>query len=226
MSLKLNNAQQIPEATVRVARAAFPKGDNVYMKIRDECGVVYQDEQFADLFGVRGKPAEAPGRLALVTIMQYAEGMTDREAADAVRSRIDWKYALGLPLEDSGFHYSVLSKFRRRLLGGSAEERLLDLTGESCWAGLPSLSPTTQCWLGCSASESAARPAQPTLARCSAGRRGAHHHRPARRDQHPPGDHCQHGGGPELPGGKDAPPRQAHAGREFHQRRCGRWVIR
>ncbi len=127
MSLKLNNAQQIPEATVRVARAAFPKGDNVYMKIRDECGVVYQDEQFADLFGVRGKPAEAPGRLALVTIMQYAEGMTDREAADAVRSRIDWKYALGLPLEDSGFHYSVLSKFRRRLLGGSAEERLLDL---------------------------------------------------------------------------------------------------
>jgi len=127
VSLKPSNTQQIPEATVKVARAAFPKGDNVYMKIRDECGGVYQDEQFADLFGVRGKPAEAPGRLALVIIMQFAEGMTDREAADAVRSRIDWKYALGLPLEDPGFHYSVLSKFRSRLLGGSAEERLLDL---------------------------------------------------------------------------------------------------
>ena len=126
MSLKPDNEYQIPELTVKVAKAAFPNGDNIFMKMRDECGVIYSDEDFADLFAARGKPAEAPGRLALVTVIQYAERMTDREAADAVRSRIDLKYALGLDLEDAGFHYSVLSKFRRRLLAGSAQERLLD----------------------------------------------------------------------------------------------------
>jgi transposase len=125
MSLNPDNEYQIPALTIKIARAAFPNGDNIFMKMRDECGVIYSDADFADLFAARGKPAEAPGRLALVTIMQYVEGMTDREAADAVRSRIDMKYALGLELEDAGFHYSVLSKFRRRLLADGAEERLL-----------------------------------------------------------------------------------------------------
>jgi transposase len=125
MSLNPDNEYQIPALTIKIARAAFPNGDNIFMKMRDECGVIYSDADFADLFAARGKPAEAPGRLALVTIMQYVEGMTDREAADAVRSRIDMKYALGLKLEDAGFHYSVLSKFRRRLLADGAEERLL-----------------------------------------------------------------------------------------------------
>jgi transposase len=126
MSIKPAQQYKIPELTVKVAKAAFPKGDNIYMKMRDECGVIYTDEEFADLFARRGKPAEAPGRLAQVTIMQYEEGLTDREAADAVRGRIDWKYALGLELEDDGFHYSVLSKFRQRLLAGGAEGRLLE----------------------------------------------------------------------------------------------------
>lgn len=126
MSLKPASAQVIPELTARVAKASFPKEDNIYMKMRDELGVIYKDEQFEALFPSRGQPAEAPSRLAFVTIMQFAEGLTDRAAADAVRSRIDWKYALGLELEDAGFHYSVLSKFRKRLLLAGAEENLLN----------------------------------------------------------------------------------------------------
>ncbi len=117
---------EIPEGTRQVAEAAFPKGNRV-MAIRDQLGPVYADEQFADLFPVRGQPAESPARLALVTVLQFMEGLTDRQAADAVRSRIDWKYILGLELTDAGFHYSVLSEFRTRLLMGKAEERLLSI---------------------------------------------------------------------------------------------------
>lgn len=95
--------------------------------MRDELGELYSDEQFAELFPVRGQPAASPGRLALVTVMQFAEGLTDRQAADAVRGRMDWKYALGLELTDAGFDYSVLSEFRERLLRGQKEQALLDV---------------------------------------------------------------------------------------------------
>ena len=115
----------IPEETQRVARAAFPHG-NRYMRMRDALGEVYTDAQFAELFPNRGQPAESPGRIALVTVMQFAEGLSDRQAADAVRARIDWKYALGLALTDTGFDYSVLSEFRTRLIAGAAEQQLLD----------------------------------------------------------------------------------------------------
>jgi transposase len=115
----------IPEETQRVARAAFPSG-NRYMRMRDALGAVYSDEQFADLFSTLGQPAESPGRIALVTVMQFAEGLSDRQAADAVRARIDWKYALGLALTDTGFDYSVLSEFRTRLIAGQAEQALLE----------------------------------------------------------------------------------------------------
>src|SRR5215471_10892120 len=64
-------------------------------------------------------------RLALVTIIQFAEGLSDRQAADAVRGRIDVKYALSLDLSDPGFDASVLSEFRARLIAGHAEEQLL-----------------------------------------------------------------------------------------------------
>ena len=124
MSLKPETNPTIPEMTARVAQAAFAKKDNIYMKMRDELGSIYEDEQFAEMFGKRGKPAEAPANLALVTVMQYVEDMTDRAAADAVRGRIDWKYALGLELDDAGFDYSVLSKFRKRLLENEQEEML------------------------------------------------------------------------------------------------------
>lgn len=125
MSLKPSPIDPIAEETVRVAQAAFPNG-NIYMTMRDEFGTIYNDEQFAMLFPERGQPAEAPWRLALVTIMQFLEDLTDRQAADAVRGRIDWKYALSLPLGDAGFDYSVLSKFRTRLVAGQAEHLLFE----------------------------------------------------------------------------------------------------
>lgn len=126
MSLQLEPVSSIPNETVRVAKASFPKG-STYIRMRDELGMLYSDEVFAALFSRRGQPAIAPARLALVTVMQYAEGLTDRQAADAVRSRIDWKYALGLELTDPGFDFSVLSEFRSRLIDGSQERQLLDL---------------------------------------------------------------------------------------------------
>jgi len=125
MTLYAFDHQVIPEETVRVAKAAFPKG-NIYLKMRDELGVLYQDSQFADLFPTTGQPAESPGQLALVTVMQFAEGLSDRQAANAVRARIDWKYALNMELTDPGFDHSVLSEFRGRLIEGGAEERLLN----------------------------------------------------------------------------------------------------
>ncbi|WP_395088971.1 IS1182 family transposase [Armatimonas sp.] len=125
MSLRPQEIEPIPEMTATIAKAAFPKG-NVWIKVRDELGSIFQDAQFADLFPAKGQPAETPWRLALVVIMQFAENLPDRQAANAVRSRIDWKYALGLELTDPGFDYSVLCEFRARLLSGQAEQRLLD----------------------------------------------------------------------------------------------------
>ncbi len=92
MSLHPQAIVPIPEATVRIAGAAFRKG-NVYMHMRDELGTIYQDTDFADLFPKVGQPAETPWRLALVLVMQFAENLTDRQAADAVRGWIDWKCA-------------------------------------------------------------------------------------------------------------------------------------
>lgn len=125
MSMRVRTMFDIPEETIQVARAAFPKG-NVYMKMRDELGVIYTDHQFAGMFAWGGQPAEAPGLLAMVTIMQYAEGLSDRQTAEAVRSRIDWKYALGLELTDPGFDHSVLSQFRDRVIANEKEEQLLE----------------------------------------------------------------------------------------------------
>jgi transposase len=125
MSLHPHPIDPIPEETARIARAAFPKG-NPYMRMRDELGVFYQDEAFAALFPARGQSAESPWRLALVLVLQYAENLSDRQAADAVRSRIDWKYALSLELTDPGFDYSILSEFRDRLIAGNAEQLLLE----------------------------------------------------------------------------------------------------
>ena len=125
MSLHPTAIPPVPKDTARVARAAFPKG-NIYLQIRDTLGSIYVDEDFADLFSVKGQPAQSPWRLALICIMQYMENLSDRQAADAVRGRIDWKYSLSLPLEDSGFDFSALSEFRKRLIEGGSEELLLN----------------------------------------------------------------------------------------------------
>src|SRR5262249_42545966 len=82
----------------------------------------------------RGQPALPPWRLALVTVLQFREGLSERRAADAVRGRIDWKYLLGMELTDPGFDHSVLSEFRGRLLVGEAQERLLERGLERCKA--------------------------------------------------------------------------------------------
>src|ERR687890_636255 len=131
MSLKPDPIQPVPDETARVARAAFRKG-NPLLKLRDELGAIFADGDFADLFPGRGQPGLAPWRLALVTLLQFRENLPDRQAAEAVRARIDWKYLLGLELTDPGFDHSVLCEFRSRLLEGSAEERLLHKLLEAC----------------------------------------------------------------------------------------------
>ena len=106
---------EVPELTARMARASSRKG-NLAMRIRDVLGQVYADEQFAEAFGVRGKPGISPAQLMIVTVLQFTEDLTDRQAAEAVRDRITWKYALGLELDDPGFDPTVLSEFRDRLV--------------------------------------------------------------------------------------------------------------
>src|SRR6478736_9699426 len=122
MSLHPLAVYLVPEETARIARAAFPKG-HPYLALRDELGAVFEDRAFAALFSARGRSAIAPAQLALVTILQFAEGLSDLQAADAVRARIDWKYLLSLALDDPGFDASVLCAFRVRLLAGEQELR-------------------------------------------------------------------------------------------------------
>ena len=125
MSLYQPHNFEIPEETIRVAQAAFPKG-NVYLTLRDKLGPLFNNADFAALFDWRGQTGESPALLAMVTILQFMEDLTDRQAAEAVRSRIDWKYLLGLALTDPGFHYSILGPFRERLLEGGQETLLFD----------------------------------------------------------------------------------------------------
>jgi transposase len=120
MLMHPQNIPDIPQQTVDVARASFPSW-NIYMQIRDTLGSIFDYYTFVNLFPTNGQPAYAPWRLALVCIMQFMENLSDRQAADAVRGHIDWKYILSLPLTDPGFDYSILSEFRTRLLTGGAE---------------------------------------------------------------------------------------------------------
>src|SRR5215468_2980531 len=133
MSLHPHVVEPVPAETTRVAHAAFPKG-HPYLTFRDALGTIFQDEDFTALFPAWGQPGLPPWRLALVTIMQFRETLADRQAAEAVRARIDWKYLLGLELMDPGFDFTVLSEFRDRLLAGDAAERLLEPLLERCRA--------------------------------------------------------------------------------------------
>jgi transposase len=125
MSLYQAHNFEIPAETIEVAQAAFPKG-NVYLTLRDHLGPLFQDADFAELFAWQGQAGISPGLLAMVTVMQFLEGLTDRQASEAVRSRIDWKYMLGLPLKDSGFDHTVLTDYRQRLLAGGQESLLFE----------------------------------------------------------------------------------------------------
>lgn len=125
MSLILRPMPPVPDETARIALAVFRKG-NPYLRLRDELGPLFTDADFLPVYGHAGAPAISPAQLALVTLLQYAEHLTDVQAADAVRSRLDWKYLLGMPLDDPGFDASVLSDFRTRLLATSQEALLFD----------------------------------------------------------------------------------------------------
>jgi transposase len=131
MSLHPQPDSPIPDETQRVAHAAFPKG-TLCLRIAEELGPIFRDDQFAALFPTRGQPTNSPARLALASILQFVEGLSDRQAVDAIRGRIDWKYALALELTDPGFDHTVLSEFRSRLVQGQAEQILLDALLNRC----------------------------------------------------------------------------------------------
>jgi transposase len=116
-----------PEVAAAVRAAYRRREPPLPVVVRDRLGELFPDAEFAPAFGVRGRPGWSPGRLALVTVLQMAENLTDRQAADAVRDKISWKYALGLDLEDEGFDASVLCEFRTRVVAHGLEQRVLDL---------------------------------------------------------------------------------------------------
>jgi len=136
MSLQPQKLPEIPEETARVAKILFPKG-NKYIWLRDELDVIFKDEQFTSLYPKSGQLAEQPWRLAVMSIIQYMENYTDRQATEALRARIDLKYALSLEITDLGFDFSVLSEFRSRLIEGGLEEvmltTLLNICREKGW---------------------------------------------------------------------------------------------
>ena len=126
MSMQPRPWPEVPAGTARVARAAFRKG-TLAMRARDQLGAWCEDAAFAAAYGVRGAPGISPAQLAMITVLQFTENLTDRQAADAVRGRLDWKYCLGLGLDDDGFDFSVLSEFRSRLIAGGLDGAIFDL---------------------------------------------------------------------------------------------------
>jgi transposase len=125
MSMQPQPWPEVPASTAKIAKRAFRKG-SLAIRARDELGAWCSDEAFGAAYGVRGAPGISPAQLAMVTVLQFTEDLTDRQAADAVRGRLDWKYCLGLALDDEGFDFSVLSEFRSRLVAGAMEAALLE----------------------------------------------------------------------------------------------------
>jgi transposase len=132
MTWRSKSIPPVPEATAAAVKAALPKG-NVYVDLHEEFGAMYRDDLFADFYCDRGHPVEiAPWRLAMATVMQYMEGLTDRQTADAVRRCMDWKYALSLELTDPGFDFTLLHDFRQRLLSHDGAQLMLDTLLDTC----------------------------------------------------------------------------------------------
>jgi transposase len=127
----MHHVPPVPTETLRVTRAAFPRG-NLCMQIRDVLETVCADARYDSLFSWRGRQAEAPWRLVLVLLLQFAEGLSDRQAAEAVRGRLDWKYLLGLELADPGFNAALLSHFSTHLTPRAPEQHFLDAVLTAC----------------------------------------------------------------------------------------------
>jgi transposase len=126
MSLGFRPATTVPPLTAQVARASNPRGTTA-MWIRDRLEGMWNDEDFAVWYPRDGRPGLSPAQLATVCVLQYVLELSDRQAAEAVRCRIDFKYALAMDLADPGFHHSALSDFRERLAEGDRADHLLDL---------------------------------------------------------------------------------------------------
>ncbi|WP_222109684.1 transposase [Streptomyces cupreus] len=124
VSMGVGSGRSIPALTVRMARASNPRGTPA-MWVRDRLDELFVDDDFADWFPADGRRGLSPARLAMVSVLQYAENLTDRQAAEAVRCRLDWKYCLAMDLDDPGFDFSVLSEFRDRMARGDRADRLL-----------------------------------------------------------------------------------------------------
>lgn len=122
-----------PKMNRVVARTASANG-RVFLTLRDELGPVFEDERIPLLYPGTGRPTESPARLALVTTVQFLANLTDQDAADVVRGRIDWKYGLGRELTDPDLHYSTLTELRQRLVAGSSGRMLLDAVLGQCEA--------------------------------------------------------------------------------------------
>ena len=125
MCLKAQEPWSMPSETERIGRGLLAK-DSAYRLIGDKLFAVLNERDFADLYPSAGQPGISPVILAFVTVFQFIEKLPDRQAAEMLRLRLDWKYALHLPLEYEGFHFSVLSEFRDRLLHGQAEGRVFE----------------------------------------------------------------------------------------------------
>jgi transposase len=125
MSLHARPLDPIPAQTARMAHASFPKG-TIAMLLRDALEGVYSDEAFRALYPQQGREALAPWRLAIITVLQTVEGLSDVQAAEMVRGRLDWKYALSLELDDAGCDQSIFTDFRQRLVDHQAQELLLE----------------------------------------------------------------------------------------------------
>ena len=125
MCLKTQSPWLLPEETGRIGKMLLGENDP-YRLIGDQLFANWQEEEFADLYAREGKPGYSPVILAFVSVFQFMERLADRQAAQALRMRLDWKYALHLPLDDAGFDFSVLSEFRDRLIEEKAEPRVFE----------------------------------------------------------------------------------------------------
>jgi IS5 family transposase len=109
-----------------LCRQLVPEG-SVEAFLADHRRELFPDELFADLFpSGRGRPSIPADVMATVMVLQALDGLSDRDAARALRDRISWKVAAGLALTDEGFDYSVLTYWRTRLRASEQPERIFE----------------------------------------------------------------------------------------------------
>jgi len=120
MCLKVHAPWSMPADTEAVGKVILEE-NSAYRLIGEKLFDKFHEQDFVDFYSVEGKPGISPVILAFVTVFQFMEKLPDRQAAESLRMRMDWKYALHLSLAYEGFDYSVLSEFRDRLLEHHAE---------------------------------------------------------------------------------------------------------